>query len=126
MNKNNLGLKVALDVLAKERPRTLFEGIIHSTKELVKEYKEEVFERARRDIYSHLLSDLKSLGIPIHLLEVKLGKFRGHPFITSSKVEVKMKDEKTANKFLKVLNNKYSPKFKLKSFSNGLARFNIR
>ena len=91
MDKNNLGLKIALDVLAKATPDTIFEGFIQSAKDSTKKYKEEAFEEARNDIYNYLLSDLKSLGIRIHLLEVKLGKFRGHPFITSSKIEIEMK-----------------------------------
>ena len=77
-------------------------------------------------IFDAMQKDLMALRIPIHSLEVKLGRFRGHPFITSSKVEIDMMDEHSAKGFVKYLQNKFSSKFKLKAYSNGIARYNIR
>ena len=126
MKNDNLALRIAIEVLSKEPPETVFEGIMHETKKVVKQRKDEAFEYARSMIFDAMQKDLMSLRIPIHSLEVKLGRFRGHPFITSSKLEIDMMDEHSAKGFVKYLQNKFSSKFKLKAYSIGIARYNIR
>ena len=53
--RNKLAIRIALDILAKEKPQTLFEGLIYETKEMLKDQKELAFNNARSKIYNIII-----------------------------------------------------------------------
>ena len=78
--------------------------------------------KALRDI---LIKDLNDLGVKIVSVFVLLGKYRGSHFITSAKVTVQLSTPEKAQALAKHL-LKYSPKYVLKKFEDGVAEYNIR
>lgn len=112
--------------LAVSRPSDLFGGMFFDIRQKAKDLKEGWSQEAKVKLEKAVRDDLKSKSITVNSFDISLGKYRGSRFVTSAKLKVKLKDEKAAQKLLSYLQSKFSPKFKLKSFSDGEAFFNVR
>ena len=114
--------------LAKARPDDMFAGVFFDIREKAKALKQKWEEEARNHVEKALISDLKGSGVPVLDLKVSLGQYRGSRFVTSAKLKVKVDSKAKAEKLLKYLQTKYSPKYKLKSFNedSGEAEYNVR
>lgn len=118
--------RLASVVTAKSRPGTLFEQVFYDIREKAKAFKKEQSSKAQGWLTQALYSDLQSRGLQVEL-KVSLGQYRGSKFVTSAKLAVKgLQNEKTAQELLVYLKGKYSPKYKLKKFEGGIARYNVR
>lgn len=98
-------------------------------KELVRKLSEQSIDSLEREVKKAL----SSKGIDVLSLVMKLGKFRGYLFITSSKMSIKLKkgkfggdEDDRVKEVLTYLQTEFSPKFKLKSVTDGIANFNVR
>lgn len=112
---------------AKKRPADMFKGVFFDIREKAKELKEKWSQEARTNLQNTLIKDLKSKGVVVHSADVKLGKYKGSRFVTSAKLKVNVGDEASANKLLAYLQQKYSPKYKLKGVTeDGTADYNVR
>lgn len=113
-------------VVAKGRPDTLFEQVFYDIREKAKAFKKEQSTKAQAWLTQSLSADLQSKGLQVEL-KVSLGQYRGSRFVTSAKLAVKgLKDERAAQELLVYLKGKYTPKYKLKKFENGIAQYNVR
>ena len=116
---------------AKARPTTLFEQAIFDVKTKVKGMKENLTQKTIPYLTNKLKTDLATQGFQ-GTVDIKLGKFRGSPFVTSSKLYVSANPPfkgETDSRLILLLNHlkaNYSPKFKFKSLTDGVAFFNIR
>ena len=110
----------------------LFKDKFTDLKTKIKKVKEVESEKIKVLLQKTLTSDLKSKGVRIESLTVSLGQYRGSKFVTSAKMSVRVKDGNAANALLKYLQEKYSPKYKLKKVSEPaddnsvVAEYNIR
>ena len=126
-SENDIANRVAFHFLVGgKRPDDLFAGVFYDIREKAKQLKKDWSAQAQQDLQNTLQKDLNSKGIPVGSLKVSLGQYRGSKFVTSAKLVVKLKDEKSANNLLTYLKGKYSPKYKLKKFENGVAEYNVR
>ena len=104
----------------------LFKDVISDARKAGKRVTKDLSNKALNDLEAKMRSDLKSLGYVVNSLDISLGSFRGHHYITSSKLSVNIKADQDANKLLAHLVDVYSPKFKLKSIDGSIANYNIR
>lgn len=112
----------------KPPPTTNFEISFKDLKAKLKEEKKIRSQQVMDDQVKALIDDLKNAGYNVLSHDAKLGKFRGSYFITSTPLEIAMKegDEEAMQKLEQFLKTTYSPKFRLKGMSDGVAKFNIR
>lgn len=120
-----IATKVASRLIAKERPEDLFGGAFFDLRLKVKDLKKQWAKEAMESLKKTLIKDLKEKGYDVGELDMSLGQYRGSQFITSAKLSVNIGSEEKAKKLAEYL-QKYSPKFSLKSFADGVASYNIR
>lgn len=115
-------------LLAKGRPDDLFAGVFFDIRERAKKMKTEWEDAAVERITKALATDLNKAGFKVLNLKISLGKYRGSRFVTSAKLKVVTGTQEKAEKLLKSLQTKYSPKYKLKKFDEetGIADYNVR
>lgn len=111
-----------------QRPSDLFGATFFDIRQKAKDLKEDWSQKAKTKLEKALKADMKAKKVPVSSFQISLGKYRGSRFVTSAKLRVKMKDEKSAQNLLKYLQSKFSPKFKLKNYDSdsGEAYFNVR
>ena len=127
MNYDSIASRVAHTVISKGRPSDLFGATFFDIRERAKKYKDEQSSKAVGFLKGAIVKDLSEKGISISSIDIKLGKYKGSQFVTSAKVSLSgIKNSEQAEKISQYLSFKYSPKFHLKSFENGLAEYNIR
>jgi ribosomal protein S13 len=113
--------------IAKARPNTLFEQAFYDIREKAKKLKTGWEKEVQTKLQNQVVNDLKSKGVQPIEAKLSLGKYRGSSFVTSFKLKVKVKDEKTANQIAEYLRGKYSPKWKVKKIGDdGVAELNVR
>jgi DNA primase catalytic subunit len=122
---NDVVERISNRIVAKKRPTDLFKGVFFDINEKIKEHRSKESEKARTYIENTIKKDMNSKKIKIVSLEIKLGSFKGNPYITTAPLSVVMSEDK-ANNFLGYLNEKYSPKYKIKSIKDGIITYNIR
>ena len=117
----------------KSRPSTLFEAAFFDLRKKAKDLKQQWSEEARVNLGKRLAADLQGKGLKVVSLDVKLGRYKGSSFITSSKLSVQAKEpfkgeeDERLKQLVSYLKTTYSPKWKLKSVSgDGIANLNIR
>ena len=120
-----MALKVAFCVLAKDRPDDLFGQAFFDLRLKAKELKEKWSQEAKESLQKALLDDLTDKGYKGVTAELSLGKYKGSHFVTSARVNVNVGTEDKAKKLAGYL-QRFSPKFVLKDFSDGVASYNIR
>jgi len=115
-------------LLAAQRPNDLFGATFFDIRTKAKDLKEEWSQKAKTKLEKAVRADMKSKNVPVNSFDISLGKYRGSRFVTSAKLKVRLKDEKSAQKLLSYLQTKFSPKFKLKSFDEDSkeAFYNVR
>ena len=118
-------LKIAKLLVAKKRPDTRFEQEFFDIREKIKAASKVLALRAAAKLGKEMWDEVTALGYTVISLEPKLGAFRGHNYITSCKIFVRMPQQQ-ANKLELLLRGKYSPKFNFKSYEDGVALFNVR
>ena len=113
---------------SKERPTDLFAGVFFDIRLKAKKLKNQWEDQAVVDITKALTDDLTASGIRVVELKISLGQYRGSRFVTSAKLKVIAGTQANADKLLPRLQTKYSPKYKLKSFSEETkeADYNVR
>jgi len=108
--------------------KTIFKEISAKLKVVRKRMNEEAVGKMTKEMEGKL----RARGLIISLLNISIGAFRGHSYITSAKIEVGNKppfvdeDDSRVKELLTWLQEEWSPKFKLKGVENGIARFNVR
>ena len=117
--------RVAFLYLAKERPQDLFGAAFFDLRLKVKEMKDKLAIGARDSLQKALVKDLTDRGFEVVSAAFALGQYRGSKFMTSAKISVKVGTEAKAKKMAGYL-LKYSPKFNLKEYVDGIANYNIR
>lgn len=122
---NRMASRVAFYVIAKGRPDDLFHAVFYDIRQKDKDLKEKWALEAQKSLRDILIKDLNDLGVKIVSVFVLLGKYRGSHFITSAKVTVQLSTPEKAQALAKHL-LKYSPKYVLKKFEDGVAEYNIR
>ena len=129
MRRGAIADRVAVYMLtAKKRPEDLFSAVFFDVRQKVKGLKDQWENEASDHLHKTLIKDLKSKGLTVNGLKVSLGQYRGSRFVTSAKMQVLKLDEKKAQELLGYLQNKYSPKYKLKKVDpeTGIAEYNVR
>lgn len=107
-----------------------FKEVMTAARKKGTDYIKKLSDAGLKTLKVDLMKDL-STNYVVSNLDMKLGRFRGINFVTTSKLSLKPKtgkfekDEDAADLLAK-LKDKYSPKFKLKSIQDGIANFNIR
>lgn len=118
--------RVAYSILSKSKPSDMFAGEFYDLRERIKKLKSIESEKLRVKMEKTLLGDLRGKGLTVEG-GLSLGQYRGSKFVTSAKLKVGRLTQEQAGKLLRYLQQKYSPKFKLKSFAeDGIATYNIR
>jgi hypothetical protein len=112
--------------VASQRPETLFEQAFFDIRQKVKTMKSDLEGNAKTALESRLKQDLTSKGVRIQEMKLSLGKYRGSAFVTSCRLKVPVKSEEEAQKMATYLRSKYSPKWKVKNFIDGIAELNVR
>jgi len=112
----------------KPPPTTSYEISFVELKKQLKEDKKIRSQQVMDDQVGNLLKDLKDNGYNVLAHDAKLGKFRGSYFITSTPLEIAMRegDDEAMRDLERYLKTTYSHKFRLKTMKDGVARFNIR
>ena len=125
-------MRIIQDFLLHEAELGMFKSAFADIRKKINEIKGKMSDEAVTKLTTQLEKALNGKGLTIQLLSVKLGKFRGHPYITSAKIEVTntppfmdVEDEKLVE-LLDWLKTEWSPKFKIKSVADGVAKFNVR
>jgi DNA primase catalytic subunit len=126
VNYSEVIVRIANDILSKDRPNTLFEQAFFDLRIKMKDLKHDAAEKILKRLEKTLKEDLISKKVDVKDLDMKLGAFRGSNFITSSKLHVIMRSEEDAQRLAKYLQETFSPKFKFKKLEDGIAEFNIR
>ncbi len=98
------------------RPSDLFAGLFFDLRLKAKDLKEKWSQEAKLKLEKMLRADMKAKKVPVTFFGISLGQYRGSRFVTSAKLRVMLKNEKSAQNMLTYLRGKYSPKFKLKSY----------
>ena len=119
-------LREAHIILAKKRPDELFKGTFHDMKEALKKVKTQYAIQAQKKVENQMNDTLTNMGVIVLSLDIKLGKFKGHAYISSGKLAVKVENEEEAKKLFSFLQTKMSAKYKYKGFKDGVAKYNIR
>jgi len=117
---------VAREVMAKERPQTLFEGVFHDLREKAKAMKSEWEKQAAIDLENKVVADLRAAGVEVQEAKLSLGRYRGSSFVTSFKLKVVVSGEMDAQKLVEYLRGKYSPKWRVKGVTGNIAELNVR
>jgi hypothetical protein len=115
---------VAKLLMGKKRPETRFEQEFFDNSAKIKAANLALARRSAARLATELTTDISAFGVP-QVIEPKLGAFRGHSYITSCKIFVAMPKE-SIKALETMLRGKFSPKFNLKSYENGVALFNVR
>lgn len=107
-----------------------FKDAMSDVRKKANEYIKQQSDIVLKKLSNKLKNDLDQKYL-ISNFEMKLGKFRGKYFITSCKISLKpdgshFDSEEDVEEVLNYLKDTYSPKFKLKSISDGEAHLNIR
>lgn len=126
LNQQKIADRVVAKI-AKSRPNDLFGATFFDIREKAKQFKKVESEKAIKLLENSLIKDLSSKGVQVLNSKFSLGQYRGSQFVTSAKMSIGgIRDEKAAEELAGYLRGKYSPKFKLKSFSEGRGEYNIR
>ncbi len=120
MNTENITSRVAIR-FAKAKPETILEAETFDMRENLKSVKQKLAEQMLARVQGRIKANIKGLVS----VDIKLGKFRGSHFITSCKLEVRC-GKPEAKRIEGILRDKWSPKFNLKDWVDGVAFFNIR
>jgi hypothetical protein len=112
--------------IAKARPADMFGAVFFDLRERAKKLKEEWSKEAAVKLKQAVVADLTAKGHQVTSFDISLGQYRGSKFVTSAKLKLPMKDEESAEKLAVYLRGKFSPKFKLKSLTDGEAFYNVR
>ena len=121
----------SLQLLTESDPPK-FKAIFKDISNKIKIVRKKMNEDAVGQMTKELEDALKSKGLSISLLNISIGAFRGHSYITSAKIEVGSQppftdeEDNRVKELLKWLQEEWSPKFKLKGVENGIAKFNVR
>jgi hypothetical protein len=110
-------------VAGKERPQTEFEGEFWDMREKMKIVKDRLSKQSQAKLQADLISDLKSMGIPLASVDLRLGKFRGSFYVTTCKIIVNSTPIEGLEEHLR---GKWSPKFRLKGTDGSQTTYNIR
>lgn len=113
------------EVMGKSRPNTLFEQAFFDLREKAKGLKKNWEEESKVKLEKQVVSDLRSKKVIVQEAKLSLGSYRGSGFVTSFRLKIKA-DQKTADKIAEYLRGKYSPKWKVKKVSDGVADLNVR
>jgi len=119
-------LREAHIILAKKRPEELFKGVFFDMKEALKNVKTQYATQAQKKVKSQMIEKLRSRGVNVLSLIIKLGKFKGHAYISSAKLAAAVEDEEAAKNLFSFLQSQISAKYKYKGFKDGVAKYNIR
>ncbi len=114
----------ALRMAKKQRPPTLFEAYFFDLREKARAIKHQFEQQAAEQLKAKLIADLNSKGVTVQSAEVMMGNYRGSGFITSFPILVS--GVKEPEKLAEYLRGVYSPKWKLKSVTEGVAAYNVR
>jgi len=131
IDQSRIANRVAAYYIAGKRPEHMFKALFYDIKEKAKSFTNEQAEKAIQHIDKALKDDLTRMGFR-GTADVKLGKFKGHPYVSVAKLKIEAKppfsgeDDERVKKLLNYLQKKYSPKFKFKSVKGGVATFNVR
>ena len=117
---------IARDVLAKERPQTLFEATLFDLRAKAKAMKMEWEKQVATSLENEVVSDLRAAGVDVLEAKLSMGSYRGSGFVTSFKLVVAASSDVNAEKLATYLRGKYSPKWKVKSVNGGIAELNVR
>ena len=122
--------RIATRILAKSRPDTLFEQAFFDMNERIKEMRKKRGDEIVAGLQKRLEGDFRKRGYKFDV-SVKLGSFRGHPYVTSAIVNLQAKKpfgdgDGRVDDILSYLQKTYSPKYKFKGIKDGVAKFNIR
>lgn len=123
-----LAVREAMERRGKSRPETLFEQAFFDLREKSRAFKKDLEQKAAAGLEKAVVGDLNASGLGVQEAKLSLGQYRGSGFVTSFKLDVKVKDVETAEKVAEYLRGKYSPKWKLKGYdeSAGIASYNVR
>jgi len=131
IDESAIAQRIAAKRIGKKRPDDMFKALFFDIREEAKRFIDREAQNAIRKMDAALKSDLAGRGLQGNL-EMKLGKFKGHPYVASANLVVKPKQayegdgDPRALALLSHLQEKYSPKFKLKNVRDGIATFNVR
>lgn len=109
-----------------KKGNTYSEKLFDEIKAKSKEYNKKAAEAAIKQVAQHINGYLSKHGFKVKSIDAKVGNFRGHNYMSTCKVIVAVGSDSNAKAVLGELVSKYSPKFKLKSFENGVAEYNVR
>ena len=118
-------LIVARLLVGKKRPETRFEQEFFDIRTKMKAVDDEMAQRAVIKLGKEIRDAIEGMGHTVISADPKLGAFRGHHYVTSCKVFVKM-SEKDTKALETQLRGQFSPKFNFKSYEDGVALFNVR
>jgi hypothetical protein len=126
-------IKLAKGIISNKRPEDIFKGTFFDINQEAKDFVTEKSKEAIVKIQNALKSDLESKGLKVIELNMSMGKFKGHPYVSTAKLSVQAtgkkieKDDVRVKTLLDYLVKKYSPKYMLKEVTDdGTAIFNIR
>jgi len=114
------------DKIKQAKHTGLFVDVIHDEKEKFKKLLNDEIDIEITKLEKKLKKDLASKGFKVISCDLKIGNFRGHPYITSAKMILEFKSNH--NKLLSYLQETYSDKFKLKNVDKdkNIMTLNIR
>ena len=124
-------VKIARDVISADAPLGMFKQTFKDIREQAKKWKEEQAQKAGKILAQRVKKALGDMGLEVKM-KLSLGKYKGSRFVTSCKIWLKAKDafigegDERLDKIGNFLRKRFSPKFKMKSVSDGVAMFNIR
>ena len=125
-------MRIITKYLTEESELPLFKQMFSDIRKKIKSIKQDMSEKAVVKIAKKLKKDLIDKGYTVKSISIKLGRFRGHQYITSAKLFIANKkqfkdiNDKKVVELLDYLKSNYSQKFKLKSVEDGIAHFNVR
>jgi len=102
-----------------------FKEVLKDARKKAKDWEKELSREALVKVEKELKKDINSKGATVQEIKLSLGNFRGYSFVTSAKISIKVPESK-AEKLLDYLKDAYSSKFKLKSYADGVAKYNVR
>jgi hypothetical protein len=111
--------------MAKEMPKDEFGRVFWLLRAKVKDMKDKLAVGARDSLQKAVVKDLTDRGFEVVSAAFSLGQYRGSKFMTSAKISVKVGTQAKAEKMAGYL-LKYSPKYQLKEYVDGVASYNIR
>ena len=129
MDKYNIAheLRAISMLMTAKKAKTVYDVETKAVKTEVKGILKDKMNILMGQINKKLSADMKGKGFTVvHPVESSLGNFKGHPYISNTKLYLQRKGADW-NKVLTGLNEVYSHKFKLKNVSeDGVAYFAFR